>query len=51
MKKQHKQVKKARKVARDKMLPICLAQKENPIATLTDDVLQCVFKHLCVIEQ
>jgi hypothetical protein len=48
---QHEHVKKARQVARDKMLAICLAQKENPIATLTDDVLQSVFKHLCVIEQ
>ena len=58
MKKQQKQEKhnallrqqKARKVARDKMLTICLTEKENPIAMLTDDVLKCVFKHLLVIE-
>ncbi len=42
------------KAAREAMLLICLAGTEQaqdkaptPIATLTDDVLQCVFKH-CV---
>jgi hypothetical protein len=43
------------KVARQAMLLICLADKANkedketnptPIATLTADVLQCVFKHI-----
>ncbi len=40
------------KVAREAMLLICLADKEDketnqtPIATLTADVLQCVFKHI-----
>lgn len=48
---QHEQVKKARQVARDKMLPICLAEKQSPIAILTDDVLLCVFKHLCIMEK
>jgi len=35
---------------REAMLLICLADNETnqtPIATLTDDVLQCVFQHLC----
>ena len=46
----HERVRAAREervnAARDAMLLICLADKENPIATLTDDVLQCVFKHI-----
>jgi len=36
-------------VGREAMLLICLAKnetKQTPIATLTDDVLQCVFQHL-----
>jgi len=39
------------KVAREAMVLICLADNETnqtPIATLTDDVLQCVFEHLKV---
>jgi hypothetical protein len=51
---QHERVRAAREervnAARDAMLLICLADKENPIATLTDDVLQCVFKHICTID-
>ena len=38
-----------RELAREAMLLICLADNETnqtPVATLTDDVLQCVFKRL-----
>jgi hypothetical protein len=44
-----KRAQKAKYMAREAMVLICLADKEptpTPIATLTDDVLQCVFKHI-----
>ena len=47
-----KRAQKAKYMAREAMLLICLADKEDketnqtPIATLTADVLQCVFKHI-----
>ena len=41
-------------IAREAMLLICLAGTEptepTPIATLTDDVLQCVFKHVVQVD-
>ena len=39
------------RVAREGMLLICLAGAEpTPIAILTDDVLQCVFKHVVQVD-
>jgi len=43
-------LKAEREFPREAMLLIFLAENETnqtPIATLTDDVLQCVFQHLC----
>ena len=46
----HEKRKLARQFACDTMLLMCLADKENPIATITDDVLKLVFKYLCTVE-